>query len=111
MTMLRVFVLAIALLSVGGCGTLVARFAAPKDPPRTIYPASKLNSSLIYCRFTGQCSGIWSSGETSIPVALFNLVDFPISVASDTLFLPFDALNAAGVEKKHPANEHEKVSE
>jgi uncharacterized protein YceK len=87
-----------------GCSTMVARGSNPK--PESYYPATELDILAI-----GQGGGYWVKGDggntsssmwgiVAVPMLI---VDIPISLVSDTLWLPFDA-NRFYNEKGREAN-------
>ena len=90
-----IFILVLTLVSMSGCATGMARSEAIGQRGRfpMIYPATLINCGMI-CIFCisggpflmGEINNVWVA-----PVyVLGNTVDLPISIASDTLFLPLD---------------------
>lgn len=84
------------MLGVTGCGTVVTRTGG--SSLANFYPATVYDGITI-----GTGGGIWAAGDCANglgPVAGWGLVvplhvvDLPISIATDTLLLPIDAVRA-----------------
>ncbi|MHA1574727.1 MAG: YceK/YidQ family lipoprotein [Alphaproteobacteria bacterium] len=86
-----IFILILTLISMSGCATSMAR--SEEIGQRGIYPATFINCGMIclFCISGGpflmeEINNVWVS-----PIFILgNTVDLPISIVSDTLFLPLD---------------------
>ena len=85
--------IAIFLINLLGCATATTRLENNSRDTK-IYPATYSDGEVIYQVFTPK--GIhfmmdeYFDGWSRIPILLFSTIDLPISITSDTLFLPWD---------------------
>ncbi len=81
------------LLVVGlsGCGTMVAmdaRFLGGDIVARGSYPATRVDAAL-YRAGTGR---EWLFSNGSVVLTVCSILDLPVSLVTDSLFLPYDLL-------------------
>ena len=90
----RTFWLTLAALTLTGCASMQCRFnasAADDSPIRTphyVYPGTQMDARALAIPF-------WSSGDALYDgmVCMFYpapLIDLPLSIVADTVFLPYD---------------------
>ena len=91
-----------------GCATIVTRVANPRNEFNTYYPATCFDGGMIAFPFVaifGNPSGPESAYAGALGfvygpfLLVFGLLDLPISVATDTLALPFDANSSSEIDK------------
>lgn len=98
LALIRCAALSLAILLFAGCGTLQVRLG---ESDGELYPALNTDKAAINYSWSDHYG--WSPSRRfpiwqSVLTTLIALVDMPISVASDTLFLPFDC-HAMGSRK------------
>jgi uncharacterized protein YceK len=80
-----------------GCGTIFTRATSEFDElPLRCYRATQYDVGMI-C----EGGGIWAYGDCdngigTIPAVSLHVLDVPISLVTDTLFLPFDVFRKQG---------------
>ncbi|MBM4031262.1 MAG: YceK/YidQ family lipoprotein [Planctomycetes bacterium] len=89
---LTTLLLPVSLLLVPGCATLVARADPEPGDPRYLYPAVEMDLKGLYdCRPWRPAQEMHCMWELILPFfAPFLICDLPISLAADTICLPYD---------------------
>ena len=93
-------ILMITLLFQSGCGTLVMRSAGLRDE---LYPATQGDIIMIHGALDPDGTVF---AQKSYILAGLTCIDVPISVAFDTVLLPFDLIRRHSYRKKHPKKEN-----
>jgi uncharacterized protein YceK len=84
----------------GGCATYLTRISAgerAKEVP-PVYPATYLDGTLMSAPFQKKVLG--GSAVRSAGICVLGVVDLPVSLAFDTLLLPYDAISSAAEGKE-----------
>ncbi len=87
--MKRVLIILLCFPFIIGCGTFLARSGLRSeisDIPR-FYPATNVDGGIIVGSFINED---WSPWPRRIGLFCLGLVDFPISIVTDTVCLPLD---------------------
>lgn len=82
-----------------GCGTLVMRSAGLRDE---LYPATQGDIIMIHGALDPDGTIF---AEKSYILAGLTCIDVPVSLAFDTVLLPFDLMRRHSYRKKHPKKE------
>jgi len=85
--------IAVLLVNLSGCATSETRFDDYDSQLTGIYPATVMNGAFIATCFTEDGVPFMTgsiNGFLIFPILLGNTIDLPISITSDTLFLPWD---------------------
>ena len=85
--------IAVLLVNLSGCATSETRLDDYETPFAKIYPATAMNGAYIVTCFTADGVPFMTGdigGLLLFPILLGNTIDLPISITSDTLFLPLD---------------------
>lgn len=102
--MFRALVLSFCVFALSGCSTLLTKgaFGEGKEPEQGAsnselghpYSGTRLDASLTYCTVKSQFSPI-KTGERFVVgvLTVTSLIDLPLSIIADTLFLPIDLLS------------------
>jgi len=93
--MMKPVAIVVLLLACAGCGT-VSRISG-KEGLSPVYPATDLDANMMRMAATGEISVGFSEPVTALDYIIlcpltfvFDLVDMPISLVTDTLCLPYD---------------------
>jgi uncharacterized protein YceK len=85
--------IAVFLLNLSGCATGENRLDGYDRQFTKIYPATAMNGTYIATCFTEDGVPFMAGnigGLLLFPILLGNAIDLPISITSDTIFLPLD---------------------
>ena len=101
MRRVRTFVVALTALYCAGCGTIIVRSGAAHDVNRP-YPATRVDAQVV---------SVWGEDHNSGDIgqeylrfaAPFFLLDFPVSIITDTLCLPWDLFSQPNEEAPNKA--------
>ena len=85
-------------LNTGCIMTAVVR-SDPADAPTEVYPATCTDTALIYLCFLGMANGDHNITCYFLGPAL--IADYPFSIVSDTLFLPYDLYKKKKLQQKN----------
>ena len=100
--MIKLFLIVAMSLLLSGCGTLAVRAGFPDEPSDMpqYYPATVVDAQLVFSPFyllIVEPTEIYEDDLTTLPRALLaclvGVVDLPISLVSDTIYLPWDIKN------------------
>ena len=88
-----IFILVLTLVSMSGCATSIVLLEGRTNYPK-IYPSTLFNCNSIYFLSNWELEALINASFIDVgfcPLLIVgNTIDLPISIVSDTLFLPLD---------------------